>query len=194
MDDPMIERLILGPPKSGKSLYSERMVSASGKKNIIYVGTLPIEPYYFHTISEHQMRRPQGWSVLELSGAVDDDTYMLENAAQRCEAMLLDGLTFYVFRLFLLWGKVLQRDSNRLFRSAEMLVRSKSKIYAVDTDLIEALPDRVRGIVCRLHSILAQGASGIDHVSNGVARRLEVTQQNRLQLLRCSIERTILWR
>lgn len=96
-------KVILGPPKSGKSLFAEALMAAiDGSK--AYVGTLPGHQLYAETIREHRKRRPSDWALIELLGRPDPDAQVLERAVNDFDGILLDGLSFYVYRVLALFG------------------------------------------------------------------------------------------
>ena len=89
---------IVGPSKCGKSLFAEKlMMSYEGIK--CYIGTLPKTIPYKNCILEHQKRRPVEWSLLELTGDLDTDKDLLNHLKPFPDAILLDGLSFYFFRV-----------------------------------------------------------------------------------------------
>jgi adenosyl cobinamide kinase/adenosyl cobinamide phosphate guanylyltransferase len=90
--------LILGAPKSGKSEYAERLIAGYGGPTV-YVGTLPMNPYYSDTIRQHRHRRPTAWGLTELIGEPQADLRTLARSLHCYRNVLLDGLLFYLLRL-----------------------------------------------------------------------------------------------
>lgn len=89
--------IITGPPKCGKSIFSES-IARSLSSEICYIATLPNILLFSDCIREHQLRRPNSWCLIELLGHLELDMKILYSLKNK--DILLEGLAFYLFRLF----------------------------------------------------------------------------------------------
>jgi len=90
-------KYLCGLPKCGKSLLAERDFMKSGGR-ILYMGTLPCIRLYAETIRVHQLRRPKEWDLYECTGEPSQDIVWLADALERYDGILLDGISFYLYR------------------------------------------------------------------------------------------------
>lgn len=88
-----------GPRKCGKSIFVEKELSAYLIKT--YIGTLQNEPQYMQTIIEHQKRRTDSWTTLEVSENFESDLQKINghvNKQGNGSACMIDGLvTWFEF-------------------------------------------------------------------------------------------------
>lgn len=161
---------ITGFQGSGKSLYAERIAETFGER-VTYVGTLPCQSAYEETLEEHRARRPPHWNLLELIGDGETDLDALRKAVAHSDAVLIDGISFYLFRMLCLGVDL----SNLLPRVRPLLVEMRTDpclVLIVDSPIPQDLPDPARRILRYAHALLAHAASTVTFFSEGQGRRV----------------------
>jgi adenosyl cobinamide kinase/adenosyl cobinamide phosphate guanylyltransferase len=84
--------MLVGPPKSGKSLRAEHMAESCGSTQL-YFATLPRLEEFASCIEKHRARRGPTWHLYEATGRPDLDLQALEQGLSTHPVVLLDGLT-----------------------------------------------------------------------------------------------------
>lgn len=104
--------LALGGAASGKSLWAERLVEASGRRRLYLATAQARDGEMAGKLLRHRARRGPAWRLLEapldLAGAL--------GAARAEEAVLLDGVTLWLSN-HLLAGSDLEAEGDRLLRA-----------------------------------------------------------------------------
>jgi|GEM_PF-5446438 len=156
---------ITGRHGSGKSLLAERMAGDLGKR-VTYVGTLPRHPAYEDVIAEHRRRRPDDWQIIELIGDGEVDIQTLRASWAHSDVILIDGLSFYLFRM-LTFGI----DLRALRRLGLPLLWSwgqePCQVLIVDSPVPGGLPSRARSILRYAHALVLRAASTVTFVHSG---------------------------
>lgn len=83
--------LVSGPARSGKSVWAERLVSATGLQ-VTYLATGPLRPEdisWQERLERHRQRRPPGWRQREIGAALPA---ALEEESQPDRVVLVDSL------------------------------------------------------------------------------------------------------
>ena len=90
---------------------------------ILYVGTLPRIQLYAETIRIHQLRRPKEWDLYECTGEPSQDIVWLTNALEQYDGILLDGVSFYLYRALCYYslGEAELEQFNTLLAKAAIL-------------------------------------------------------------------------
>ncbi len=105
---------------------------------------------------------------------------MLQNALPQFENILFDGLSFYLFRLSILF----EEDFNTMFDLAESLiewaVQSNSAVIIVDPPVQKSLPKPIRKILLNAHLSILQRADPITFIDKGNA--FSITRDNAIKL------------
>ncbi len=174
----MMIDFILGPPKSGKSEYAEKLMVQSSVRSKLYIGTLPSLYSYLPTIAEHRQRRPPDWSLLELTADLNSDIESIRKAlVSKCD-ILFDGLTFYVLRLF--FSGMLPATENVLHNLCRIGQSRAQETVVVDCPISFALPKRIQMIMQATHAYLGKISAHRMYVENGKHR--EITQLDILKI------------
>jgi adenosyl cobinamide kinase/adenosyl cobinamide phosphate guanylyltransferase len=84
--------LLVGPPRSGKSLAGEKL-ALSGGEVPLYVATLPRTAVTRDRIDVHRERRGSNWVLYETEGPWRDIRPKLERLFFRSRSILIDGLS-----------------------------------------------------------------------------------------------------
>lgn len=87
-----MRKLIVGPPRSGKSEAAERSLLAHGE-NLGYIATLPTQPATIARIERHRARRNSRWRLVEVEVWSPVSREACLNLLQESDAVLLDGLS-----------------------------------------------------------------------------------------------------
>jgi len=149
--------LVMGPARSGKSEWAERLAHESGRP-VIYVATAredPADADWTARIAAHRQRRPAHWSTLcaptELETAITT-----AGAGDLC--LLIDSLGTWVANLIELDDAAWQTRRERLFAALERRPAAQVILVAEETGwgVIPAYPigrlfrDRLGVLVRRL--------------------------------------------
>lgn len=163
--------LIVGPTGSGKSEYAERLMAGYPGRTV-YVGTLPQTRAFKAVIKQHKARRPAHWELIELARDPRTDLKVLDAALSNFQNVIVDGLTYYLFRLMTLFGNSL----NDLRVSTKDLIDRAAlhagQVIVVDTPVYNTLPDEECRVHRYLHLQLARSARTLTLFENGMARPL----------------------
>jgi adenosyl cobinamide kinase/adenosyl cobinamide phosphate guanylyltransferase len=158
---------ITGFHGSGKSLYAERLVASQGHR-VTYVGTLPAHPVYDIIIQEHQARRPADWQLLELIGDHEADIIALTIAFTHSQSVLIDGISFYLFRIAKLTLDLpdFQRPLTAIIKTARNV---SCQVVVVDNPTPRDLPIRIRNLIIYTRALILRSATSVTLVHSGIA-------------------------
>lgn len=167
--------VVLGPNKSGKSLFAEKLLAeVTGPK--CYIATLPSLLIHRSRIHKHQQRRPTDWTLIELVGELTYDVVQLQSLKPTLKGILLDGLSVYLKRALpdpisnpMLWG---QRIIKWLINS---IILKDGYSIIVDCHPISTEAFGLGATIAVVHSILRQRAEQVYLVHQGIAK-LEANQ------------------
>ena len=87
-----MRKLIVGPPRSGKSEAAERSLLGHGA-NLGYIATLPRHPATITRIERHRARRNSRWRLVEVEIWSPVSREACLKLLQESDAVLLDGLS-----------------------------------------------------------------------------------------------------
>jgi adenosyl cobinamide kinase/adenosyl cobinamide phosphate guanylyltransferase len=170
--------LVLGPNKSGKSVFSERIFNTI-KTSKCYIATLPSLRIYRNKIWEHQKRRPKSWGLVELTGDFEYDGLQLEHQIEYRQGLLLDGLSIYIEQIFplresspLIWCKEVMNWINETF------IRLNGTTIIVDCYPNLVLPHQLHICIKKIHEYLIKKAQEIYFVNNGKANLVKKVYEN----------------
>ncbi|HEY9619213.1 MAG TPA: bifunctional adenosylcobinamide kinase/adenosylcobinamide-phosphate guanylyltransferase [Crinalium sp.] len=112
--------LVIGPARSGKSEWAERLADQSGKA-VIYVATAQVDPTdleWQERIAQHQRRRPAHWQTVSVP--VDLSSCIRNGKTDEC--LLVDSLGTWLANLLeqdaSAWEQTLQDLLNALQETA----------------------------------------------------------------------------
>jgi adenosyl cobinamide kinase/adenosyl cobinamide phosphate guanylyltransferase len=94
-----VRKLVLGPPGSGKSLFAESSLVATGDP-LCYFATLPNRRETEVRIARHVARRDQRWVTYEAGRDPFDDLRAVSELAGTGRALLLDGIGSWLAQLW----------------------------------------------------------------------------------------------
>jgi adenosylcobinamide kinase/adenosylcobinamide-phosphate guanylyltransferase len=171
--------LIIGPPFSGKSLHAERLLD-SAPGSTVYLGTLPDAGPYRETIRRHRQRRPAHWALSELQGDPAADLEVAARALCDYRNVLLDGLTFYLFRLMTLFDLDLAPLRGRFDALAAAAARRDGQVVVCDSHVSNLLSADERLPLRYMHAALARRADTVTFFRDGAA--LEIGRSRVLRL------------
>lgn len=162
---------IFGKPKSGKSLFAEKMLSEK-KGKTLYIGTLPNNIFYKDTIKNHQIRRPTSWNSIELIGDLKQDKRMIKKSLKNYNNFLIDGLSFYIIGLAI----IMNNTENKIYEFTKIFATDKySKnncIVIVDSIISIYLPKYLRDILKNIHLLIINNSDKIFYVDNNELKSL----------------------
>lgn len=170
---------VTGYTKSGKSEYAEKQV-AKLTGSTVYIGTLPKQIFYSDTIQAHQKRRPDKWKLIELIGDPESDYEMIQEQLPQFTNILFDGLSFYLFRLSMVFDDDYEKVLNLSENLVDWAVQSDSYVVVVDSPINKTLPETTQRILLNVHLSILQNASSIVFFNKGNA--LPITKNEALQL------------
>lgn len=170
---------VTGYTKSGKSEYAEKQV-AKLTGSTVYIGTLPKQIFYSDTIQAHQKRRPDKWKLIELIGDPESDYEMIQEQLPQFTNILFDGLSFYLFRLSMVFDDDYEKVLNLSENLIDWAVQSDSYVVVVDSPINKTLPETTQRILLNVHLSILQNASSIVFFNKGNA--LPITKNEALQL------------
>jgi adenosyl cobinamide kinase/adenosyl cobinamide phosphate guanylyltransferase len=161
---------VRGQPRSGKSLFAEKLAEAVSSTPT-YVGTLPSIRYYEPILEAHRQRRGSHWQLLELKYDIERDRHTLADAITTREVVLLDGVSYYLFRLDTL-GLLEARVHLGVRSLVALAAASSSTVIVVDAPPSSRLGPHLCRTVRRVHAAIASAAGSCFVVENAVARRV----------------------
>lgn len=172
---------VTGYAKSGKTDYAEKLV-AKLAGSTVYIGTLPNKISYADTIRDHQKRRPNEWKLIELIGDPESDFEILQEQLPQFKNILFDGLTFYLFRLSLIFDEDYEKVLNLGGRLINWAVNSDSFVIVVDPPIQNTLPEAIQKILLDVHLLIIQRASSIVFFDRGNALSITINEAVQLDI------------
>lgn len=170
--------LVLGPNKSGKSVFSERIFNTI-KTSKAYIATLPSLRIYRNKIWEHQKRRPKSWGLVELVGDLEYDGVQLERQIEHRQGLLLDGLSIYIEQIFSLReGTPLISCKEVMSWINEMFIQINGTTIIVDCYPDPMLPHQLHICIKKIHEYLIKKAQQIYFVNKGKANLVKKVCEN----------------
>lgn len=152
--------LVLGGARSGKSLYAETLVDASGLDKVYIATGQAGDDEMRRRIELHQTRRDENWVTVETKVLLVD---ALISEAREGRALLVDCLTFWVSNL-IFEGQDVMAEVDAL---CETLVTLPGPIVFVSTEVgLGIVPDNELGRAFRDYQGLVNQkvAAVADHV------------------------------
>lgn len=179
---------VLGAPRSGKSLYAERLV-AQRPGYTLYVGTLPSRPDYAAIIADHRARRPREWDLLECHGAPEQDLPRLRSALSAFDNIIVDGLLVYVLRFVTLFRRDLSAFKSEVTALLESAAHGATSVVVVDSPVPVEAPAMARRHLHGLHLTILRWSSSIVFVDHHKARPISKVAAGRVS--RCALAGTL---
>jgi adenosyl cobinamide kinase/adenosyl cobinamide phosphate guanylyltransferase len=162
---------IFGKPKSGKSLFAEKILSEKEGKTL-YIGTLQPKNIYKDIIKNHQIRRPPSWNLIELIGDLKQDKILIEKSLLTYDNFLIDGLSFYIIGLAI----IMNNTENKIYKFTKIFASDISDknncIVIVDSMISIFLPKYLRNILKNVHLLIINNSDKIFYVDNNELRSL----------------------
>jgi adenosyl cobinamide kinase/adenosyl cobinamide phosphate guanylyltransferase len=174
---------IIGSPNSGKSEYAEKLLTeCQGSK--VYIGTLPLDPYYEETLIRHRKRRPDEWHLIEIFGNPERDFALVDYAFRAFPNVLLDGISFYFLRIVTLYKDDFSLTRKKINSLISEFAYNDRNIIVVDMPIPEKITREQKYLLRDLHLMLIRRAHPITYVNHKQTNLLSryeaslISQQN----------------
>lgn len=127
--------LVLGGARSGKSTYAEKLAAVSGKPKLYLATAEAFDSEMHERISQHQMRRGNGWKSIEVPVALEPVLLAPEYANH---VILVDCLTLWLSNLLC---KELDVEAN-MAQLLETLGQTQAEVILVSNEVGQGIvPD-----------------------------------------------------
>lgn len=142
----------------------------------VYIGTLPRIRRFRPVIYAHQKRRPSEWRLIELIGRPQADLATVTAALADFRNLILDGVTYYVFRALTMFDDDLASLRNKTADLIKQTSQHVGQMIVVDSLLPRLLSNPERTTILDLHIMLLRRANLITLFEGGAAVRVTPRQ------------------